>query len=151
LHGHRRPRLVGDLREDREPVRSQPAARRGLLRLQRRHAHQRDALRRAGPTLHRGRPPPILTHPGVRRRASPSLCLGSNEKGECLTMIRATTKGRAWLLGLAMMALSGIASAQTVMITGANSGIGLEFAKQYAAKGWTVIATHRRSETPETL
>ncbi len=38
-----------------------------------------------------------------------------------------------------MMALSGLAGAQTVMITGANSGIGLEFAKQYAAKGWTVI------------
>lgn len=41
--------------------------------------------------------------------------------------------------------------AQTVLITGANSGIGLEFTKQYAAKGWTVIATHRRNETPETL
>jgi len=41
--------------------------------------------------------------------------------------------------------------AEIVMITGSNSGIGLEFAKQYAAKGWTVIATHRRSETPETL
>ena len=66
-------------------------------------------------------------------------------------MIRVTTKGRVLLLGLAMLALSGLASAQTVMITGANSGIGLEFAKQYAAKGWTVIATHRRSETPETL
>lgn len=63
-------------------------------------------------------------------------------------MIRAMTRG---LLGLAMMALSGLAGAQTVMITGANSGIGLEFAKQYAAKGWTVIATHRRSQTPETL
>ena len=43
------------------------------------------------------------------------------------------------------------ARAETVLITGANSGIGLEFAKQYAAKGWTVIATHRRRETPETL
>jgi NAD(P)-dependent dehydrogenase (short-subunit alcohol dehydrogenase family) len=43
------------------------------------------------------------------------------------------------------------ARAETVMITGANSGIGLEFAKQYAAKGWTVIATHRRKQTPETL
>jgi NAD(P)-dependent dehydrogenase (short-subunit alcohol dehydrogenase family) len=42
-------------------------------------------------------------------------------------------------------------SAETVLITGANSGIGLEFAKQYAAKGWTVIATHRRKDTPETL
>ena len=37
------------------------------------------------------------------------------------------------------------------MITGSNSGIGLEFAKEYAAKGWTVIATHRRSTTPKTL
>ncbi len=43
------------------------------------------------------------------------------------------------------------ALAATVMITGANSGIGLEFAKQYAAKGWTVIATHRRAEPPKTL
>jgi NAD(P)-dependent dehydrogenase (short-subunit alcohol dehydrogenase family) len=41
--------------------------------------------------------------------------------------------------------------AATVMITGANSGIGLEFARQYAAKGWTVIATHRRAEPPRTL
>jgi NAD(P)-dependent dehydrogenase (short-subunit alcohol dehydrogenase family) len=44
-----------------------------------------------------------------------------------------------------------VAEAQTVLITGANSGIGLEFAKQYAAKDWTVIATHRRDEIPETL
>jgi NAD(P)-dependent dehydrogenase (short-subunit alcohol dehydrogenase family) len=43
------------------------------------------------------------------------------------------------------------AFADTVLITGANSGLGLEFAKQYAAKGWTVIATHRRSEIPESL
>jgi NAD(P)-dependent dehydrogenase (short-subunit alcohol dehydrogenase family) len=63
-------------------------------------------------------------------------------------MIRALARG---LLGCALMALSGLAGAQTVMITGANSGIGLEFAKQYAEKGWTVIATHRRSQTPKTL
>lgn len=55
------------------------------------------------------------------------------------------------LLTFAALALMTRVSAETVMITGANSGIGLEFAKQYAAKGWTVIATHRRSETPETL
>lgn len=41
--------------------------------------------------------------------------------------------------------------AETVLITGSNQGIGLEFAKQYAARGWTVIATHRRSNTPDTL
>jgi NAD(P)-dependent dehydrogenase (short-subunit alcohol dehydrogenase family) len=36
----------------------------------------------------------------------------------------------------------------TVLITGANRGIGLEFARQYAADGWDVIATARHS-SPE--
>jgi NAD(P)-dependent dehydrogenase (short-subunit alcohol dehydrogenase family) len=31
----------------------------------------------------------------------------------------------------------------TVMITGANRGLGLEFAREYAAEGWTVIGTCR--------
>jgi len=31
----------------------------------------------------------------------------------------------------------------TVMITGANRGLGLEFARQYAAAGWQVLATYR--------
>ncbi len=31
----------------------------------------------------------------------------------------------------------------TVIVTGANRGIGLEFARQYAADGWRVIATTR--------
>src|SRR5919107_1122827 len=33
----------------------------------------------------------------------------------------------------------------TVLVTGANRGIGLEFARQYAADGWEVIAAARQS------
>jgi NAD(P)-dependent dehydrogenase (short-subunit alcohol dehydrogenase family) len=33
----------------------------------------------------------------------------------------------------------------TILITGANRGIGLEFARQYAKDGWDVIATARQS------
>jgi NAD(P)-dependent dehydrogenase (short-subunit alcohol dehydrogenase family) len=55
------------------------------------------------------------------------------------------------LLAIAMGVASGDAAADTVLITGANQGIGLEFAKEYAARGWTVIATHRRTSTPEEL
>jgi NAD(P)-dependent dehydrogenase (short-subunit alcohol dehydrogenase family) len=55
------------------------------------------------------------------------------------------------LFGFLLSMVPAAANAQTVLITGANSGIGLEFTKQYAARGWTVIATHRRSELPATL
>lgn len=58
----------------------------------------------------------------------------------------------AIVLSAAVLALAiPPARADTVLITGANSGIGLEFAKQYAALGWDVIATHRRDGTPATL
>jgi NAD(P)-dependent dehydrogenase (short-subunit alcohol dehydrogenase family) len=56
----------------------------------------------------------------------------------------------AVLIG-AVGALAQPALADTVLITGANSGIGLEFVKQYAAKSWNVIATHRRSGVPDSL
>jgi NAD(P)-dependent dehydrogenase (short-subunit alcohol dehydrogenase family) len=61
---------------------------------------------------------------------------------------------KTWFSAL-LVALLGLfpvlAPAETVLITGANQGIGLEFAKQYAARGWTVIATHRRPSAPEEL
>lgn len=40
---------------------------------------------------------------------------------------------------------------QTVLITGANRGIGLEFVKQYAAGGWNVIATTRNIDSSDDL
>lgn len=62
--------------------------------------------------------------------------------------MRATICRMLLVLGLCAL---GPVGAETVLITGANQGIGLEFAKQYAAKGWVVIATHRRSTTPDEL
>ena len=38
-----------------------------------------------------------------------------------------------------------------VLITGANRGLGLEFARQYAADGWDVIATSRHPDNSEEL
>jgi NAD(P)-dependent dehydrogenase (short-subunit alcohol dehydrogenase family) len=39
----------------------------------------------------------------------------------------------------------------TVLITGANRGLGLEFTKQYSEKGWKVIATARKPESATDL
>jgi NAD(P)-dependent dehydrogenase (short-subunit alcohol dehydrogenase family) len=37
-------------------------------------------------------------------------------------------------------------TASTVLITGSNRGLGLEFVRQYAARGWRVLATARNPE-----
>ena len=37
----------------------------------------------------------------------------------------------------------------TVLITGANRGLGLEYARQYSQQGWDVIACTRKPDTPE--
>lgn len=52
---------------------------------------------------------------------------------------------------LAALVFSGAAFANTVMITGANRGLGLEFAKQYAEKGYDVIATARHPDDAKEL
>ncbi len=58
---------------------------------------------------------------------------------------------RSLLLVSALVLLPLTASAElkkdapTVLITGANRGIGLELARQYADKGWNVIATSRHN------
>ncbi|MCB1706220.1 MAG: SDR family oxidoreductase [Halioglobus sp.] len=57
----------------------------------------------------------------------------------------------AVLTGVLLTGLTALCSAETVLVTGSNSGIGFAFAEKYASMGWDVIATHRRSETPETL
>ena len=42
-------------------------------------------------------------------------------------------------------------AAPTVLVTGANRGLGFEFTRQYAADGWNVIATARKPEAAEDL
>ena len=39
----------------------------------------------------------------------------------------------------------------TILVTGANRGIGLEFVKQYLDKGDSVIATYREEESSKEL
>lgn len=47
------------------------------------------------------------------------------------------------MLALAVMLTAVPAAAKTVLVTGSNRGIGLEFVAQYATMGWDVIATSR--------
>lgn len=49
----------------------------------------------------------------------------------------------ATLLGLCSLMPAGAAEPVTVLVTGANRGIGLEYARQFAAKGYRVIGTAR--------
>ncbi len=70
---------------------------------------------------------------------------GPNENA----LIKGTTMRFSLITAVLAVFATASVEAKTVLITGANSGIGLEFAKQYAGKGWDVIATHRRSTEPD--
>ena len=71
----------------------------------------------------------------------------------CRPLSRLLNLARPLLLALAvaMPAMAPAADAPTVLITGSNRGIGLEFARQYAARGWTVIATTRQPDAAADL
>jgi len=66
---------------------------------------------------------------------------------------------RAWvIIGIALGCISCASTppkpdpeAPTVLITGANRGLGLEFSRQYAAQGWNVIATCRTPRDADEL
>jgi NAD(P)-dependent dehydrogenase (short-subunit alcohol dehydrogenase family) len=71
-----------------------------------------------------------------------------------MTIMQLRWRGRVRTLALSILAallMAPVSHADTVMITGANSGLGLELARQYAKAGWTVIAVHRRDSTPREL
>ncbi|MAF83184.1 MAG: short-chain dehydrogenase [Chromatiales bacterium] len=67
------------------------------------------------------------------------------------TIIRALIIFLLCLLTAAPGLASDAATAPTVLITGSNRGIGLEFARQYAALGWQVIATCRTPDSADQL
>jgi NAD(P)-dependent dehydrogenase (short-subunit alcohol dehydrogenase family) len=55
------------------------------------------------------------------------------------------------VMNMGLAAASAEVATPTVLITGSNRGTGLEFVRQYAARGWNVIATCRRPEAAEEL
>ena len=57
----------------------------------------------------------------------------------------------ALILGMGPLSSAWAADQPTVLITGASRGIGLELARQYAQRGWRVIATCRTPSRAEDL
>ena len=76
-------------------------------------------------------------------------------------MARNIVRALVALVSLAGAIVAGLAAEQqparatatsgTVLITGSNRGLGLEFTRQYAARGWKVIATARNPATAAEL
>jgi NAD(P)-dependent dehydrogenase (short-subunit alcohol dehydrogenase family) len=67
-------------------------------------------------------------------------CFRSSILAMALAVVILTT----WATSAAATEAEFKAAAPTVFVTGSNRGLGLEFARQYAAKGWNVIATARQ-------
>ena len=57
----------------------------------------------------------------------------------------------AVLLTTVFLLVTGAANAATVLVTGSNRGLGFEFAKQYAERGYDVIATCRTPSEADDL
>jgi NAD(P)-dependent dehydrogenase (short-subunit alcohol dehydrogenase family) len=55
------------------------------------------------------------------------------------------------ILFMLMLSATRALAAPTVLVTGANRGIGFELARQYAERGWTVIATAREPRKADAL
>jgi NAD(P)-dependent dehydrogenase (short-subunit alcohol dehydrogenase family) len=71
------------------------------------------------------------------------------------TVVRSDIHSKCSRLVLSVIEISSVVRESkimsTILITGANRGLGLEFARQYATHGWEVIATARNPEKSEEL
>ncbi len=79
----------------------------------------------------------------TRRRAVALLCTLALASGWTAS-VQAAAHSAAPEAPVAPVALRPEGYVPTVLVTGANRGIGLELARQYAARGWKVIGTARK-------
>lgn len=72
-------------------------------------------------------------------------------RSTCMKTLRRIVAHALLLFTLLASDITLAADAPTVLITGSNRGIGLELARQYAERGWNVIATCRKPEAADDL
>ena len=97
-----------------------------------------------------GTAPALARHPALRRRSAlPRPDMGGSETGGCNPARRSRrTRQPDERVPLGIPVSTPLRnrraiSMPTIVITGANRGIGFEFVKQYAGRDWQVIATAR--------
>lgn len=76
--------------------------------------------------------------------------IATNQSGR-MTRIRRFLTRTLLVFALLVSHITLAAEAPTVLITGSNRGIGLELARQYAQRGWNVIATCRTPAAADDL